>query len=170
MGTASQGSYRIMGRPDWGPEPDLLQHPQTLSGGAVVLGPVRLKRHELISANDRLHWTRRRNRNSLIRARAAQTWLQAHQQPMETARCDIWVSYPDQHRRDLANLSPTVKALIDGVVSGPAGWRNFNGILPDDSDQYLEGPYLHRSKRYPVTAGVFTFQLVFTPLEGLPYE
>ena|SRR5581483_8589118 len=51
--------------------------------------------------------------------------------------------------RDRSNLAPTIKAVVDGL--GPARdflWRGkpFHavgyGLIPDDSDAYLDGPHL----------------------------
>jgi crossover junction endodeoxyribonuclease RusA len=50
--------------------------------------------------------------------------------------------------RDTANLAPTLKAVVDGL--GPERhyrWRGIMrhsvgyGLIPDDSDKHLDGPY-----------------------------
>lgn len=48
-------------------------------------------------------------------------------------RCVVHVAWPNRRARDAANLQPTVKACIDGIVGD-------GGLLPDDSDAHLEGP------------------------------
>lgn len=45
-----------------------------------------------------------------------------------------YLGFPDKRRRDLHNLYPTLKALIDGIVDA--------GALLDDSHQHLAGPDL----------------------------
>lgn len=60
--------------------------------------------------------------------------------------------FPTNHRRDTGNLYPTVKALIDGLVDA--------GVLVDDCDGLLEGPYPVRT--YP--NGPLRIRLVLTPL------
>lgn len=50
----------------------------------------------------------------------------------------VWVefTFPTNHRRDVANLYPTVKALLDGIVDA--------GLISDDRDGLIEGPFLRR--------------------------
>ena len=50
----------------------------------------------------------------------------------------IWVEvrFEDNRRRDTTNLFPTAKALVDGLVD--------NGVLLDDRDGFVEGPWLKR--------------------------
>jgi hypothetical protein len=49
-------------------------------------------------------------------------------------RAHIVVAYrfPDNRRREVGNLQPTSKAIVDGIVD--------SGLLPDDSDQHVIGP------------------------------
>lgn len=47
--------------------------------------------------------------------------------------------FPTNHRRDTGNNYPTVKALLDGLVDA--------GVLSDDCDGKLDGPFLVRD--YP---------------------
>lgn len=53
----------------------------------------------------------------------------------------VWVEFrfSNQQRRDTANYYPTVKALLDGLVD--------SGLISDDRDGYIEGPFLKRT--YP---------------------
>ena len=53
---------------------------------------------------------------------------------MQRAHLTVYIAAPTARRRDAANLHPTVKALLDGMVA--------YGVLPDDSDAYLVGPDL----------------------------
>lgn len=50
----------------------------------------------------------------------------------------IWVefTFPNNVRRDTANLYPTAKALVDGLVD--------SGVLLGDHDGAVEGPWLRR--------------------------
>jgi crossover junction endodeoxyribonuclease RusA len=50
------------------------------------------------------------------------------------AHVTITFRFTDRRRRDVHNLYPTAKAIIDGLVDA--------GVLIDDSDQYLTGPDL----------------------------
>lgn len=48
------------------------------------------------------------------------------------ARIEIWYRFPDNRRREVANLQPTSKAIVDGLVDA--------GLLPDDQDEHCVGP------------------------------
>ena len=115
----------------------------------------------ILSANQRMHWARRSSLTRDLRARAAYTWMQQGRPRLDRARCVVDVSYPDRRRRDVDNLTPTVKALIDGLVHPGQGVR---GLLPDDSDAYLVGPD-KRPTGVP-TPGWFTFHLHFTAIHS----
>ena len=60
---------------------------------------------------------------------------------MSRAHCTLTVDYPNRRKREVDNLQPTWKALIDGMVSPRLG----DGLLADDSDAYLTGPDLRVS-------------------------
>lgn len=99
-----------------------------------------------ISANDRLHWAERaervdalRNQSWVLHREAIRrsnattgTWLP--RPAFRRAHLTVHVAWPDQRRRDVANLSPTIKALVDGAVDAD--------VLRDDDDKHLVGPDL----------------------------
>lgn len=64
---------------------------------------------------------------------------------------DIWARFrfPSNHKRDTANLYPTVKALIDGLVDAH--------VLVDDCDGIVYGPWLER--QYPNGAAQITLDI-----------
>lgn len=66
----------------------------------------------------------------------------------------IWAEFrfPTNHRRDTPNLYPTAKAIVDGLVDA--------GLLPDDCDGVVEGPFLRRV--YP--NGPLHLRLVIEPI------
>jgi hypothetical protein len=85
----------------------------------------------LINANHRSHWAAKAARTrtwrwtACIKARGLK--------PVEgKAHIVITISFTDRRRRDVGNLQPTAKAIVDGIVDA--------GVLPDDSDRYLIGP------------------------------
>lgn len=92
-----------------------------------------LPRALVLNANDRMHWAPKANivRNLRAMGRREGFW----RDPMERAHLTIRIGYGDKRRRDDHNLMPTIKALIDGIVSD-------GGLLPDDSREYLTGPDL----------------------------
>lgn len=92
---------------------------------------------------------------SLGRDEASAVWNRRGQTGL-AAPVRVWleVTFPTNHRRDSANLYPTAKALLDGVVDA--------GLLPGDHDGTIEGPWIRR--RYP--NGPEHLQLVFEPIDA----
>lgn len=90
---------------------------------------------QLLTSNQRLHWSPRARRTKYLRGLAEETARLRRVPALRRARIDAWITWPDGRRRDRHNLAPTIKALVDGVVDA--------GVLPDDSDRYLDGPYPH---------------------------
>lgn len=90
-----------------------------------------------MSMNDRMHHYERDRRNKV--------WLQlardaaANVPALDWARVLVFYRFPTAHRRDVHNLMPTSKAIVDGLVKA--------GVLPDDQDEYLVGP---DNRREPV--------------------
>ena len=74
---------------------------------------------------------------------------------MQRAHLTVYIAAPTARRRDAANLHPTVKALLDGMVA--------YGVLPDDSDAYLVGPDL-RPDTERSDAGTYRFTFDFEDL------
>ena len=107
-----------------------------------------IPRHWLLTANQRGHWRRRAERTATLRWAARHAAVTTGAQPMNRARCTVLIHWPDRRRRDAHNITPTIKAAIDGVVDA--------GLLPDDDDTHLTGPDLRVSphlcdKRYACT-------------------
>jgi Holliday junction resolvase RusA-like endonuclease len=76
---------------------------------------------------------------------AAHVYARQKKLPTGLARVKITatLAFPTNHRRDVGNYYPSVKALVDGLVD--------YGLIPDDNDKHLEGPDLRRSDRRSVT-------------------
>lgn len=93
-------------------------------------------RHEAVNANDRMHWREERHRIRTLREksfRLHQIALKIADWRGHRAHLTIYVQWPNPNlRRDVANLSPTFKALVDGAIDA--------GVLDDDSDVFLVGP------------------------------
>lgn len=71
-----------------------------------------------LTANQRLHWSKRMRRTRILRAYAAS---EARLHGLAGARLGpsavtAMIGYPAQTRADPANAAPTVKAIIDGLV------------------------------------------------------
>lgn len=95
-----------------------------------------------ISANDRTHWA--------VRSRQVQAWRhmarwKARQAglPRHLARVHVLAVIRPAHRRrrDVGNLAPTVKAIVDGLVD--------YGLIRDDDDAHLVGPDLRPGSSSP---------------------
>lgn len=114
--------------------------------------------HEILTANQRLHWAEKARRTRVIRQRARYAKRgPEHYVPMGRARCVAYVTYRDRRRRDSANVAPTLKACIDGVVD--------SGLLPDDDNDHLIGPDIRVTEPNPGQRGYLHIRLVF---EALP--
>lgn len=92
-----------------------------------------------LNANERLHWAAKSGRTRDWRQLACVTARQARVPSMARARIVVTVSFPDKRRRDVHNLYPTAKALVDGLIDA--------GVLPDDDDAHLIGPDMRRGPR-----------------------
>ena len=112
----------------------------------------------ILTANQRLHWTRRAAVTRELRQLAVSAWGAAGGPRMDRAHLTVTITYPDRRRRDIANLHPTVKALVDGMVSA--------GLLPDDNDGCLLGPDLRRNADVVAGPGRFVFEVTVEPIEG----
>jgi hypothetical protein len=101
----------------------------------------------VLTANQRQHWAPKARTTADLRqlghihaVNSSQSWI-AGQPLMPRAHLTVRVGWPDKRRRDVANISPTIKALIDGIVDA--------GLLLDDDDTHLIGPDLR-----PYVAGM----------------
>ena len=116
---------------------------------------------EILTSNLRLHWRAKAEKTSDIRRRAWLAWRNAGRPRMERARCVAHLAYPNKRRRDVSNLMPTIKAAIDGIVSGPGEHKGRGGyLLPDDDDAHLTGPDLRHADG-DVTPGFLTITFFF---------
>ncbi|TMR06379.1 hypothetical protein ETD86_52835 [Nonomuraea turkmeniaca] len=102
---------------------------------------------KVLNANHRLHW---RTAAKITKAFRETAWLLLLQQKIPTIeRAYVQGVYcpPDRRVRDPANLQPTYKAIIDGLIAPSkegrkqqlAGRLRF-GLLRDDDDKHLLGP------------------------------
>jgi crossover junction endodeoxyribonuclease RusA len=118
---------------------------------------ITIPRHILISANDRMHWAAKARRTKELRSRAFWIARAQHLQPMERAHLVVTIHWTNRsRRRDVSNLAPTIKALVDGFVQDA-------GLLPDDDDLHLIGPDLRVA---PDTTAVLTLDFAFYRFYG----
>ena len=109
-----------------------------------------------LNANQRLHWRPENDRKAVLRSlgRAHGRKLGKH----ERVRIEVAVSYPRIIKRDVNNLQPTMKYYIDGLVDGG------RGILPDDSDEYVVGPFMTHSGQRCERVGHYLFHITMTDI------
>jgi hypothetical protein len=112
----------------------------------------------ILNANQRLHWAPEAERKKVLRQLGN---LQHRTLPKWTQRVkiDAYVSYPARQPRDVANLHPTMKTVLDGLVDGG------KGILPDDNDSYVSGPFLHPSGEKSGRKDWYRFDVTITELD-----
>lgn len=95
-----------------------------------------LARSKMLSANDKMHWAARSRLTKQLRQWGYLLGREGEgvaRFGLQRARVEFEFAYPDSRRRDRSNLAPTVKALMDGLIDA--------GLLPDDSDRFLDGPH-----------------------------
>lgn len=108
-----------------------------------------------LNANERTHWAAKAKRVRAWRARAYVAAIQAGRPKLDRAHVTVVVHATTNRKRDIANLHPTVKAAIDGIVAD-------GGVLPGDDDAYLVGPDLRPGEK----RDVFTLVVTLDPACG----
>lgn len=99
-----------------------------------------------INSNYRNGW--RRNAVLVKHWREQAFWYaKAVKLPTGLAKVHILATFQfrDNRRRDVHNLMPTLKAVVDGLVD--------YGLIPDDSTRYLTGPDLRVGEALPKGQG-----------------
>ena len=83
---------------------------------------------DLLNANDRIHYRARSKKVEALRSEAFRT---AGKNPMTFGKVKIRCIFraPDNRRRDTANLYPSFKAALDGLVDAK--------VLHDDNDKFV---------------------------------
>lgn len=82
---------------------------------------------QLMNANDREHWRTRAKVSSLIRTIARGQCKDVPHLGKVKIRAVYYA--PDNRRRDVSNLFPSVKAAVDGIVDA--------GVIKDDNDKFV---------------------------------
>lgn len=103
---------------------------------------VTIRKTTWLNANQKKHWG--------DSSPAVRTWRQAAVNAaraksipaMQKAEIHCYITKPTKRIYDPANLAPTAKAIIDGLV------ENY-GLLPNDNYHYLDGPHLHHHTVQP---------------------
>lgn len=88
-----------------------------------------------INANQRLHF---HAKAALTKAWREAAYVSATARTYDRAHITITYRFPTNHRREVSNLQPTSKAIVDGLVDA--------GVIKDDSDEYVIGPDNRRER------------------------
>ncbi|QWY81336.1 RusA-like resolvase [Arthrobacter phage Rizwana] len=117
------------------------------------------------------HWSKKSEKVEVLKqlGRAKHRQLGKHRR----VRLDVLVSYPRRIPRDVNNLQPTLKHYIDGLVDIPPhnkkGMKKqpARGILTDDSDAFVEGPFMRRDPDLQPSGrpGWYRFRITMTDLD-----
>lgn len=91
---------------------------------------------DILNENQRYHWAKKAKHVKQLRAHGAIA-ARTHQPFKRKVWCQVLFTFPKNHRRDIHNYLPTVKAVLDGMVD--------SGLLVDDSHKFLVGPDLRLS-------------------------
>lgn len=90
---------------------------------------VNVGRRILVTANDRFHWREKARRTKILRTLGCEESKNSSSLTPPVS-LTATIAYPRRvRRRDAANLAPTIKAILDGIVDA--------GILPDDNDHVI---------------------------------
>lgn len=92
-----------------------------------------------ISANDRLSHMSKATRTAFwveLARLTCERMTTPEDGPLPWARIVIWVRMPTARRSEVANLQPTAKAIVDGMVLA--------GLIEDDRDEIVTGPDMRR--------------------------
>jgi crossover junction endodeoxyribonuclease RusA len=87
---------------------------------------------ELLNANDRTHWSAKAPVTKALRWAAFCLARSGLVPQLDRAHVEAVYEPPDRRRRDPANLYPSIKACVDGLVDAR--------VLPDDDAAHLVGP------------------------------
>lgn len=132
-----------------------------------------LHKDQIMGANARhTHWSQRSGPTETLRSLGAAHYRLRKVPHFQRLDLHVWVSYPDRVSRDCMNLYPTMKAYVDGLVNGanphsPERLPN-KGMLPDDSDLYLNGPYLRWSGEKSDRRDHYQFTVAAFPQPDMP--
>lgn len=113
-----------------------------------------LNKHQLLNANDRMHWAAKADKVKVLRTLGFHATL-IHE-PLTRAHLVVRVGWPNKRRRDVDNITPTIKALVDGIITD-------GHLLPGDDDMHLIGP----DKR-PYLAGIPTTTVLHFTFTEVP--
>lgn len=109
---------------------------------------------ELLTLNQRMHWKPRNDITQALRQAAFVVARNAKVPQLQRARILCRIHFAVRRRRDIHNWMPVGKACVDGLVDA--------GVLPDDNDDHLIGPFMQRGIPQPQNTVVLEIREVTT--------
>jgi Holliday junction resolvase RusA-like endonuclease len=94
-----------------------------------------------LSANDRRHFMERSKKTEKLRSEAYKAARAQPFLPFSRVRIRCIFRAPDKRKRDVANLYPSFKACVDGIVDA--------GVIKDDHDGIVREFSIVRGENYP---------------------
>lgn len=94
-----------------------------------------------LNANDRVHYMARSKKTEKLRAEAYKAAKAQPFIPFSKVKLRCIFRAPDNRRRDVANLYPSFKAIVDGLVDA--------GVMKDDHDGIVREFTIVRGENYP---------------------
>lgn len=101
------------------------------------------QRNPMLNANDRDHWRVLHPIRADWREKGELAGIAARVNELGWTRAIInaYIHRPINNHSDAGNFYLTVKPIVDGLIDA--------GLLPDDNDDHLQGPFLHKGEKAP---------------------
>lgn len=114
-----------------------------------------------LTANQRLRWSEKARRTRKVRDAVAWRARQARITPQSYIIVQLHFRPNDKRRRDPANLMPTQKPAVDGLVDA--------GVVPDDTPKYVGElmPVIHEPNGWPASMWLVVATRVLRPAPEL---
>ncbi len=107
-----------------------------------------------LNANDRVDLRRQTPDRRAWRDAGRVYAMQAKLPKLDRAHLLAELRFADERRRDVHNLYPSIKALVDGLID--------YGLLPDDNHRHLVGPDLRYGPKVAKRPGGVSGEVVLT--------
>jgi crossover junction endodeoxyribonuclease RusA len=114
-----------------------------------------------LTANQRLHWAEKARRTRKVRESVCWRARQQMMTPQSYVIVQLHFRPNDKRRRDPANLVPTQKPAVDGLVDA--------GVIPDDTPEYVGElmPVIHEPTGWPASMWLAVSVRVLRPAPQL---
>ena len=129
---------------------------------------ITIPRGMILTDNNRHHYYAKARGTADLRLMGYRAWIDAGRPKHHRVKVLVSIDYPDRRKREASNLNLTIKALVDGMVSGVYKPTSGGYMLPDDDDTHLIGPWpLASGSLSPKRGGQGTYTFHFQ-IEEIP--